>query len=302
MVCYSSTDKVLTDKHLEKYNRMVEWKKKIINREEKWDIQDLPKIFEDVLDCVNNVDDVTEEMYEYFARYVTEDVILRNLAGTGFKTTYAKLWILRQVQYRYMYNIDDITPDRVENGIKLNVMYSLNRVSKEGYPISYMLIPKEIPSNDIYKHIIAAFIWTIEKSIRIGELNNKRQGYWIYDLSNLSFFGLPDLGITKQLINISNEYYPDLAYKTYMLFAPKSFRFCWKLISGLLTEEQKSKLHFLSDSESKSYTTYKDEMFKSDVLKICGGELEAKYSYDWELEEYNKYAGYTNLAGSKLER
>ena len=281
---YTDTNDELSNKHLKLLSELYEWRKKILLREESWKIYDLPYTIR-LLFGEKNINEPTEEMYKYFEKYTTSIILIQNLCGSNYKLSRAKELILRQVQYRVLYDIDNITPEKCKSGIDTRAIYSLNKTTKQGNGIGYFNIPSHTNDDD-YRNVFLSFILTIEKLMKINKKNNKNQCFWIYDLSQLSLFRLPSKSITIELVKFGNDYYPDSAFKIYMLFSPTSFRMIWKFISPLLGEDQKNRMIFPNIEKSKSYKTFEEYINKDSISSKSGGELDLTYSYEWEHQEW----------------
>lgn len=281
---YTDSDKELSLKHLDLLKDLYVWRKQIILREASWKIYSLPHTIEKLFGK-KDIEEPTNEMYKYFENYTTHIIMIQNLVGSNYTLSKAKELILKQVQFRVFYDIDNITPEKCKAGIDTKLIYSLNKTTKQGNGIGYFNIPSGI-TDETYRNVFLSFILTCEKLLRIGKKNNKNQCFWIYDLSALSLFRLPSRSLTIELIKFGNDYYPDSAFKIYMLFSPKSFRMIWKIISPILGEDQKTRMIFPNSEKSSSYETFKEFIHKENINKKSGGELEHEYSYDWEYEKW----------------
>ena len=287
---YTDTDIELSTKHYEMFDNLLEWRKDILLRQAEWKIYNMPHTIVKLFGG-KDINEPTDEMYKYFEKYTTPQILIQNLTGSFYKLSNAKELILKQVQYRCLYDIDNITPEKCEEGLKLGSVYSLNKTTKYGNPIGYFNIPTSMDKEE-YKNIFLSFILTIEKMSKIAKKNEVNQFYWIYDLSELSLLKLPCKSLTIELIKFGNDYYPDSVYKIYMLFAPRTFRIIWKVISPIVGEEQKKRMLFPSWDKSQSYETFKDNVDKHNLHKKSGGELDIDYSYKWEVEKWNENEGY----------
>eukprot|EP01084_Bolivina_argentea_P218798 371215_1 len=118
---------------------------------------------------------------------------------------------------------------------------------------------------------------------------------WLLDIEHLKYATVPPLQILKEIAHILQHYYPERLYRAYILFSPWVFRMVWKMISGLLTENTKGKIIVPGWYESAKYETFAEHIDKGKLGKRFGGDLELKYSYQWEVDQYvktNKYTKY----------
>lgn len=124
---------------------------------------------------------------------------------------------------------------------------------------------------------------------------NKKGVYqimWLLDIEHLKYATVPPLQILKEIAHLLQYYYPERLYKAYILYSPWVFRMVWKMISGLLTENTKGKIVVPGWYESAKYETFQDTIDKSSLDKRFGGDLDSKYSYQWEIQQYNSQNGY----------
>ena len=111
---------------------------------------------------------------------------------------------------------------------------------------------------------------------------------WLVDIEHLKYATVPPLQILKEIAHLLQYYYPERLYRAYILFSPWVFRMVWKMISGLLTENTKGKIIVPGWYESEKYETFKENIDKSSLPKRFGGDYITEYSYEWEINEYNK--------------
>ena len=126
----------------------------------------------------------------------------------------------------------------------------------------------------------------------MAEEKGVQQIMWLTDIENLKWATVPPMEILKKIAHLLQYYYPERLYRAYILYSPWVFRAVWKLVSGLLTENTKGKIIVPGWNESSRYETFEENIDKSCLLKRFGGDVEMKYSYEWECEQFEKNNGY----------
>ena len=116
---------------------------------------------------------------------------------------------------------------------------------------------------------------------------------WLLDIENLKYATVPPLQILKEIAHLLQYYYPERLFRAFVLYSPWVFRMVWKMVSGLLTDNTKSKIVVPGWYESAKYETFQEYIDKDKLDKRFGGDLEISYSYQWEIEQYNATNQYT---------
>ena len=125
--------------------------------------------------------------------------------------------------------------------------------------------------------------------------NGVYQIMWLLDIEHLKYATVPPLQILKEVAHILQYYYPERLYRAYILYSPWVFRMVWKMVSGLLTENTKSKIIVPGWYESAKYETFQENIDKECLDERYGGALENsfdKFSFEWEIEQFGVENGY----------
>ena len=122
----------------------------------------------------------------------------------------------------------------------------------------------------------------------MAEAEGVSQVLWIADIAHLKYATVPPLQILKEIAHILQYYYPERLYRAYIVFSPWVFRAVFRRVSGLLTENTKGKLVVPGYEESAKRETFAEDVAPENLDARFGGELEMEYSYQWEVEQYQK--------------
>ena len=116
---------------------------------------------------------------------------------------------------------------------------------------------------------------------------------WLIDIEHLKYATV--LRYKYERSRTYYKYYPERLYRAYILFSPWVFRMVWKMVSGLLTENTKSKIIVPGWDESAKYETFEENIDKECLDERYGGDLEYsfdKFSFEWEVEQFDVENGY----------
>merc|ERR1712228_424252 len=304
---YCEKKKVLTSDHLKMFNDLRLFVDSVLCKKIAWELSELPpkllSLVEKYKPSKNQQEEqknngqkqkrfATPQMYAYLSNYATQSQLIRSITGSDYRLNVAQNAILQNVQWRVESRVDEITPNMFEHGIKSQVIFSMNQRDKRNHIVCYFKVLKTPPSDPWV--FVRAAIFTIEKGIKMAEQKGVHQIMWLLDIENLAWATLPPLEIMKEIAHLMQYYYPERLFRAYILFSPWVFRAVWKLISGLLTENTKGKVIVPGWYESAKYETFEDNIGKNSLLKRFGGNVDLKYSFEWELEQFNKTNGYKN--------
>ena len=296
VVYYTDTTKPLSSKHLSMYNQLKTFKDDILAKKIEWKLykfgSDITTIFGNEQNTDNNITHATDKMYEYLRNYATTEILVANIIATDYNIKKAKENLLKQIQFRVTFNIDNCTPEMAKEGIQLGSIQCKNTVTKKGQPIVYFKILSRFPKEH-YIPTLLSFIYTMEKTRKIAKANGCSQSLWIYDCSELSVFHMP-VSVVKTLIKLE-QFWPNQAFKTCILYAPMTFQIGWNIVSPFLSKNQKSKVDFPKKIDSKYYGYFKDTIKRENFDEKYGGLLVLKYSFEWEINEWKKHNCYNNI-------
>eukprot|EP01084_Bolivina_argentea_P030254 56090_1 len=292
----------LISEHIKMYNDLRQFIDDILQKKISWKLTVLsPKMLGITNENIDlNVDEkeeekqndskhdkyATDEMYEYLQQYATENTLIRYITGSDYKLEVAKEALLEAIQWRVICDIDNITPGMFENSLQQKAIYSLNHIDKKGHGVCYFKILQN-PADDPWIYFRAA-VWSIEKCVKLASKNGVNQIILLIDIEHLQYSTLPPIAILKQIAYLCQHYYPERLYRAYVLFSPWIFRMVWKMVSGLLTENTKGKIIVPGWVESGKYESFEKDIDKTQLLEKYGGLNDNKYSYEWEVEQYDK--------------
>ena len=127
----------------------------------------------------------------------------------------------------------------------------------------------------------------------MAEQRGVYQIMWLCDIECLKYATVPPMAVIKQIAHLLQYYYPERLYRAYILFSPWVFRMVWKMVQGLLTENTKGKIVVPGWDESAKYDTFAELVDKASLGQKFGGSDKLNYSYEWEIEQYQKTNKYT---------
>jgi len=288
----------LSDDHVIMYNELRNYCNDILSKKIEWNMVKLNDEWLKLSDKKYNNNEyigkmATNEMYEYLKIYGNKYALIRCLTGSDYNIKKAKLMILEQCQWRIMGNIDNIIPNKCENALKLNMCYSINNITLNKHPIGYIKLLENPPDNPW--ELLPSVMFTTEKCIKIANSLGLHQVLWLIDIQHLRYKTIPPMAVLKQIAHLLQHYYPERLYRAYVLFAPWIFKAVWKLVSPLLTENTKNKIVMIDWNNSTKFETFKHMLSKDNLEVTYGGENFQKYSYQWEINMWDKYNGYNNM-------
>ena len=288
-VYYTDANVLLSEKHLGVYNQLKAFRDDVLDKKVEWKLHkfgsDIIDIFSDGKTEYSHIREATDEMYEYLRKYATADILVANITATGYNIKKAKENLLKQIQFRVTFDIDNLTPEMAKEGIQLGVIQCKNTVTKKGQPIVYFKTLSRFPKK-YYKPILLSYIYAMEKARKIAKANGGSQSLWIFDCSELSVFHIPmALAITIPKLE---QFWPNETYKAYVIHAPMTIQICWNIVSAFMNENQKNKFNFPKQIEPGYYGCFKDIIDRNQFDAEYGGLAVSNYSFKEEMDQWNK--------------
>ena len=286
---YIEQHKPLTNEHITLFNQLRQFIDDTLSKKIAWKLSNIsPKLLQIVDVNYKHHDEsiATDDMYEYLQSYATTEMLIACCIGSNYNIEIAKQCILDIVQFRVCSRIDSINPEMFKNSLQTGSTFNCDEYDKAGHPICHFKI-LQTPPKDSWT-IVRAAVFAIEKAIKLGQKNNLYQILWLIDLNYLSYSTMPPMEVIKEVSNLMTYYYPERLHKAYMLFTPWIFSAIFKMLTPILPKRTQEKIVNPGWYQSEKYETFKHDIDKQELVKKYGGDNDKRYSYQWEVEEWNK--------------
>eukprot|EP01083_Nonionella_stella_P055009 145203_1 len=300
---YIEEHRPLIQDHITMYNQLRQFVDDVLCQKIPWKLSKLPPKLLQIVDHNDKHHDqvyAAPDMYHYLQKYATSQTLLACCIGSNYVIDIAKQCILDIVQWRVCSKIDTITPHAFKNSLQTHTVLNMGEFDKHGHPICHFQV-LETPPDDPWT-IVRAAVFTMEKCIKLAETKNRYQMLWLLDLEHLAYSTMPPVEILREISNLMTYYYPERLYKSYLVFTPWVFSAIFAMIKPILPARTQGKMMNPSWYESSEYDTFKHEVEKTQLMKRFGGDSDAKYDYEWEVNQYNKLNPKTKEAAIEDEK
>jgi len=130
--------------------------------------------------------------------------------------------------------------------------------------------------------------FTVHNFENASKMMDKSKGVqqWvlIIDFNGHSLKNAPPMKVTKEILNIMMDQYPERLGVAFMIDAPFLFQMTWKVVSMWLTESTKAKVNFVSGDVNQKREIF-SKYFDLDVLESDFG---GNNHFEYDHEHYRK--------------
>ena len=227
-------------------------------------------------EAVNALDLDDRERY-----WASPACLLRYLRARQWKVAKALPMFKDTIEWRRSFRPEDLRPEDFYEEADTGKNY-LNGWSLRGQPCLIMT-----PARENYKDWqrgVRLSVFNLERALQeMDESRGVESLILIVDNSNFSMKNSPPLKISRQVLNIVSNHYPERLGKAIMLFAPWVFSFFWNLIKPFINKVTSSKIVFLSgktDPKSKLYHALEAIFDMKTVENRFGGSSNFEYNHE----------------------
>lgn len=216
----------------------------------------------------DDLDDEKKRIYEEFKRICTEEKIfdperhdpvalLRFLKARSFKIDQAKKMWIDTLNWRKANNVDNLVNEfkfTEEEDVKKYYIKFYHKVDNEGRPVYYeylgsinvkMLYELTTPERMLKNHICEYERLTMEK-FPAASIFLKKQITQSCTVLNLKGVHISDFSsvysLVKTISRVSQDHYPEILGRMFIINSPLLFTATWTLIKGMLDETTTKKI------------------------------------------------------------
>eukprot|EP01129_Flabellula_baltica_P009543 TRINITY_DN3914_c0_g1_i1.p1 TRINITY_DN3914_c0_g1~~TRINITY_DN3914_c0_g1_i1.p1 ORF type:complete len:264 (-),score=67.90 TRINITY_DN3914_c0_g1_i1:382-1173(-) len=243
-----------------------------------------------------------DDIAPYIKEYYSDDYIYRWLKAKNFNLKKVVPYFIEAMKWREENEIETLV-ERVENEDFIVNMTREGPVTmsgdfhcKDGWPVYYRRVvdTKYLLKKYGEEDFTTWHLYMQEKNERYNRHLVEERGYsrpaiWIIDIGDITLKHVD--GKVKhafqRVSKLFDKYYPETAYKFYVVNAPGIFAVIWNIVKGIIDKNTARKVNIISENGRKELLEF---MHEEDLATFCGGELvgiAGDLSGLVEFDEYN---------------
>eukprot|EP00762_Andalucia_godoyi_P008463 ANDGO_05786.mRNA.1 CRAL-TRIO domain-containing protein C23B6.04c len=173
--------------------------------------------------------------------------LLRYLRARDYDVKKSRKLLLSTLQWRHSFRPHRISPDDVEEEALTGKVYR-NGYDRAGRPIIYMRPGRENTKN--YDRQVMHLVYHLESAVRsMGP--GVESFVFIIDYSGFSLSKSPPMAVSKRVLSILSDNYPERLGKAFLVSYPFYMGAFWAAISPFLNKVTKSKITFVKGHKVK---------------------------------------------------
>eukprot|EP01129_Flabellula_baltica_P009544 TRINITY_DN3914_c0_g1_i2.p1 TRINITY_DN3914_c0_g1~~TRINITY_DN3914_c0_g1_i2.p1 ORF type:complete len:360 (-),score=84.27 TRINITY_DN3914_c0_g1_i2:32-1111(-) len=226
-----------------------------------------------------------DDIAPYIKEYYSDDYIYRWLKAKNFNLKKVVPYFIEAMKWREENEIETLV-ERVENEDFIVNMTREGPVTmsgdfhcKDGWPVYYRRVvdTKYLLKKYGEEDFTTWHLYMQEKNERYNRHLVEERGYsrpaiWIIDIGDITLKHVD--GKVKhafqRVSKLFDKYYPETAYKFYVVNAPGIFAVIWNIVKGIIDKNTARKVNIISENGRKELLEF---MHEEDLATFCGGEL-----------------------------
>lgn len=215
--------------------------------------------------------------------------LCRYLRARDWDVDKALKMLHHSLKWRDSYRPDQITPDMVEKEFESGKLYCHGR-DKLGRPVMYQR--PRLKNTETNPAQVQQVVYTLEREVAQMNLSEGvEQHVIIIDFKDYSLRNSPPMHVTKEVMNILLDQFPERLGNAFCIDAPWLFHTAFKIIKPFIPDATQRKIHFVGRQGTAGRNGKMDpvmaQYFDDDNLEEdYGGTLPSLYNHEkfWALE------------------
>lgn len=216
------------------------------------------------------------------AQFCDDACLCRYLRARDFDVKKSHKMLCSTLTWRKEFRPQHISPDDVEEEAVTGKLYR-NGFDKMGRPVIYMRSGRE--NTKTYDRQVRHLVYHVERAIASARPGVEQLVLFI-DYTGFSMSNSPPMSISKQILNILMDHYPERLGMAIMVQQPWYFSVFWAAISPFLNSVTKAKIHMYKGDAEKLLAKLLDYISPDAIEKQFGGSNAFEYVHDqyWPTE------------------
>ncbi|PUZ66720.1 hypothetical protein GQ55_3G353500 [Panicum hallii var. hallii] len=213
--------------------------------------------------------------------FLSDATIRRFLHARNWSTIQATKTLKEAVKWRRQYKPEKIRwEDIAERENEVKRAYITDYLDNNGRTV--LVSRPSVKSVTSVKEQIKQLVYNLE-NLTMSSENAPENAVWIIDFRGWTLSSTP-LAMTRQSLDIIQNYYPGLVAVAILCNPPKIFESFWKIMSYFIEPEMKEKVRFVYSNNSESLRIMTD-MFDPDKLE---SEFGGRNTWGLDIVEYSE--------------
>jgi len=185
--------------------------------------------------------------------WLDDNCLCRYLRARNWELEKSLEMIRKTLEWRREYKPHKIVAKDIEIELKNDGKMYRHGFDKHGQPIVYMKPGKDNTGVPEKEWKVKYLVYIMEKCAKsIKPSTGAEKLVWLIDFSNYSTMGgIPMAKISKEIVDILQNHYPERLGAAYIMNAPFMFEVFWKMISPFVDPITKQKVSLMSKDFSK---------------------------------------------------
>jgi len=215
-------------------------------------------------------------------KFCDEACLLRYLRARDWDVKKANKLLRDTLAWREEYKPELITAEELSEEACTGKMFRRG-FDKTGKPVLYMAPGRENSTD--YVRNVKLLIYTMERAIE-SMPEGVEQMVFLIDFNNYSRKNVMPYNVIMEVLNILSNHYPERLGAGFLIDSPWLFSLSYKAISPFINPVTKSKVHFVSGSESAKEQEFSKYFDMSTMERRYGGTSDFEYNHEvfWKAE------------------
>eukprot|EP00037_Helgoeca_nana_P009339 m.81901 g.81901 ORF g.81901 m.81901 type:complete len:561 (-) comp19513_c0_seq1:2181-3863(-) len=180
------------------------------------------------------------------ASFCDRACLCRYLRARDWKVKPAEKLLRETLEWREEYGIETVTIDDIKDELSTGKIY-IHGFDRENRPVMYQKPRNENSTN--YDVSVKAVAYLLERECCAMDMSAGVEKHTlIIDFKGYSIFNKPPMSVTKQVLSLLMDKYPERLGVAFLVDAPALFQACWAVVKPFLPAETKKKIFFVSRS------------------------------------------------------
>eukprot|EP00035_Acanthoeca_spectabilis_P024909 m.455985 g.455985 ORF g.455985 m.455985 type:complete len:532 (+) comp20970_c0_seq1:106-1701(+) len=178
------------------------------------------------------------------AAFCDRACLCRYLRARDWKVLAAEKLLRETLQWREEYGIENVGIESIKDELATGKIY-IHGFDRSGQPVMYQKPRNENSQN--YENQVKAVAYLLEREMCAMDLSAGIEKHTlVIDFKGYSIFNKPPMSVTKQVLSLLMDKYPERLGVAFLVDAPVLFQGLWRVVKPFLPAETKKKIFFVS--------------------------------------------------------
>eukprot|EP00730_Choanoeca_flexa_P016292 TRINITY_DN7666_c0_g1_i2.p1 TRINITY_DN7666_c0_g1~~TRINITY_DN7666_c0_g1_i2.p1 ORF type:complete len:333 (+),score=65.95 TRINITY_DN7666_c0_g1_i2:129-1127(+) len=218
--------------------------------------------------------------------------LVRYLRARDFKLDPAEKLLRGTLEWRDSYNVEGITPADIHQEARSGKNY-LHGTDKHGRPVIYQRPRRQ--NTKTYDLQVKQMAYLLERSVNSMDSSKGIQQHVLFiDFKGYSIFNAPPMSVSKQVLSLLMDRYPERLGAAFMVDAPMLFTTTYNILRPFIPAATKAKVNFVkrrgnAGRHGKMHPKIAEHFDDDDLEEEYGGTLTSEYDHEEYMAKEQQY-------------